>query len=296
MTDPISRMKNFFLTLVAVIAATLNLAAADFGLVAIPVACLRGEPSNSAELVSQAVMGTPLRLLDKDGEWWSVETPDGYHGYMTESSLAEADRDSWLKAPRMVITALPATVMVDERGSVLSPLPAGAIVEVSHGMIRLPDGRLGIVDPAAMMSLEEWGSQTFSPRKVVETARALMGTPYLWGGMSPWAVDCSGLVRVAYWLQGRILPRDASQQASVGDEVPLDALSAGDLLFLDRSGSGRVNHVAICDGHGRVIHAGSGRVRDNALDSGAKDVISGVRLSARRTSGTPALPLLTEPK
>ena len=56
MTDPISRMKNFFLTLVAVIAATLNLAAADFGLVAIPVACLRGEPANSAELVSQAVM------------------------------------------------------------------------------------------------------------------------------------------------------------------------------------------------------------------------------------------------
>ena len=146
------------------------------------------------------------------------------------------------------------------------------------------------------MSLEEWGSQTFSPRKVVETARALMGTPYLWGGMSPWTVDCSGLVRVAYWLQGRILPRDASQQASVGDEVPLDALSAGDLLFLDRSGSGRVNHVAICDGHGRVIHAGSGRVRDNALDSGAKDAISGVRLSARRTSGTPALPLLTELK
>ena len=47
MTDPISKMKNFFLTLVAVIAATLNLAAADFGLVAIPVACLRGEPANS---------------------------------------------------------------------------------------------------------------------------------------------------------------------------------------------------------------------------------------------------------
>ena len=99
---------------------------------------------------------------------------------------------------------------------------------------------------------------------------SFLGAPYLWGGRTPWGVDCSGLVQMIFILMGIYLPRDAAQQAEEGDVVDLlDLSEPGDLVFFDND-EGRIVHVGVVltrndEDDLRVAHA-SGRVRIDRLD------------------------------
>jgi cell wall-associated NlpC family hydrolase len=97
----------------------------------------------------------------------------------------------------------------------------------------------------------------------------MMGSPYLWGGASGKAVDCSGFVKLVYYAQGIILARDASQQARYGEPIDfnnMNNLQPGDLLFFGSSAQ-RISHVGIYLGEGNFIHS-SGRVHISSIDPG----------------------------
>ena len=110
--------------------------------------------------------------------------------------------------------------------------------------------------------------------EIIATAFRLKGSPYLWGGMTPKGVDCSGLVRWSCLMNGILLPRNASQMVFCGDEVALDSLQRGDLVFFGTPATSekpqRVTHVGIYIGNNHIIHS-SHLVRVNSLIPGESD-------------------------
>lgn len=269
--------------------------------VRIPVACIRAGKGHPTEMVSQAIMGTPMRLLEDSGEWQRIQTPDGYIGYMNISSIAtknDIQMEDWRKAPRLVVTSpTEAKVYTDAESSepreTVTELVNGSIVEGTldgngpRVKILLPDGRNGWVDRESMATIETYAQQDFDIDLIMDTAYRLMGTPYLWGGASTKSVDCSGLIKVAYLANGIILMRDASQQIFTGIKIApedTDSLQAGDLLFFSHSPEGRIGHVAMYDKDGRYIHS-SGRVKVNEMRDDDEDFGDRIYRGASRIKG-----------
>lgn len=271
-----------------------------WGQVRIPVACMRVNPGHASEMATQSIMGTPLRILGVvDGDYW-VQTPDGYIGYMPSSSLVEktdGEMERWRGSDRLVVTSHDQTdVYTTPRPTgprdIVTDLVNGSVVEGKMPAkakdkmveITLPDGRHGWVKRDDVTPVNEWASQDFNADVILDMAYSLHGTPYLWGGMSSKALDCSGLAKVSYLANGIILMRDASQQATTGTVMTPDAwrsLEAGDLLFFGNPDTGRVTHVAIYDRDGKYIHS-SGRVKVNSIDPDGDDYLTTPHLSSSR--------------
>lgn len=251
------------------------------GLVNVSVACMRAEPRHSSELVSQAIMGTPVKLMAQTGTgWWRVQSPDGYEAYMIDNALITCDSTRyarWRSVPRVVVTSPYQTVVTGADGcGVVSDVVNGCILEGclnyadSLCQVTLPDGREGMIHAAQVTAIEQWAAQPFDPDVILAMGNALMGTPYLWGGMSSKSMDCSGFVRVCFWANGRMLPRDASPQSHSGREVAAGELAPADLLFFGNSATGCINHVAISCGGSGFLHC-SGRVMNGSIDAASAD-------------------------
>ena len=160
----------------------------------------------------------------------------------------------------------------------------------------LPDGRKGWTPAADLQPFAEWaGKQAITAENIVKTALQFEGTPYLWGGASSKGLDCSGLVRLTFFMNGHLLPRNASQQVNYGREIIMECdhsiapdsdklykemvkrtqhLQPGDLVFFGTPGTlvkkEKITHVGIYIGGGKIIHA-SHKVRINSLIPGEKD-------------------------
>jgi SH3-like domain-containing protein len=248
-----------------------------WGLVALSVANLRGGPGHANELVSQALMGTPLMVLQYADGWYRVQTPDYYIGWMEGSGiqrLSEAELNQWKQSSRYVFNRISGNAFEspDEGSLEVSDLVLGDLFVVEaavNGFLKMqtPDGRTGYVRSSDCLSWSEWTGQKPVAAAVIAVARKMLGMPYLWGGTSTKSVDCSGLTKTAYFSQGIILARDASQQARYGEHPDFSDfhnLQPGDLLFFGRDEQ-HVTHVALYMGDGKYIHS-SGLIRINSLD------------------------------
>ncbi|MGC1389473.1 MAG: C40 family peptidase [Bacteroidales bacterium] len=253
------------------------------GLVTLSVINLRRKPENASELVSQARLGTPVIILKNYNSWIQIQTPDNYISWTEESSVKPMTRteiSEWKKAARVIylenIGWLYETA--SDRAGVVGDLVGGSIMVKTgelNGFVSvvMPDGRTGYVEKKKVTDFNSW-KYTFqcSEENICDRAVTFMGLPYLWGGSSAKAVDCSGFVQSVYFMNGLILQRDASLQALHGSSVDISdgyvRLKKGDLLFFGsgKDGSPKVTHVAIYMGNNEYINASS-RVMINSLDS-----------------------------
>ena len=246
---------------------------AQWALPHISVAHVRTEPRHGAEMSTQVLMGMPLKLVGKtDGDWQEVEMPDGYRGYVISNSLTLIDDrafSSWRKSPRLFVIADDEVKVHEDAGdgaNVVTDVVAGDIMEGEltgeWSRVALPDGRKGWIKSKYVKSIEKVALND-AANEIIRIAKRHIGTPYLWGGLSSKGMDCSGLVKMAFYNTGRILMRDAYQQAKTGAPVLRGALTKGDLVFFGNV-SGRINHVGIYDCDGYFIES-SGRVKRTAL-------------------------------
>lgn len=267
---------TFIISVFLLIVSSFSVSAQQWALPHISVANVRSEPRHGAELSTQALMGHPVRLLSEtDNDWWEVELPDGYKGYIIGNSLTVLDEkalNEWKHSDRVIVTApYEVRLYVDSVGRTsVSDIVPGDILQASGDTsserveVKTPDGRQGWVNRYDAILLDKWASIVPSVDDAIDAGMALIGVPYLWGGLTPKGLDCSGLTKLAFLSQGVVLLRDASQQARTGESVPLDSLIRGDLVFFGNTDTGKVNHVAIYLGDGRILES-SGRVRISSL-------------------------------
>ena len=278
-----------------------------WALVNVSVANVRTEPRHGAELSTQTLLGTPVRLTSKtDNGWYKTVLPDGYTGYVIGNSLvlkSDDDMARWREADRVTVISPTEIKAYTDSATldcelIVSDLVAGNILERSplsttrNVNIIYPDGRSAWVPRSEVSDTGAWGDMPFNDDLILYYAYNCLGTPYLWGGTSSKGMDCSGLTKLAYYANGLIILRDASQQARSGIPVYNDDFESGDLLFFGNKETGRVNHVGIYIHDGRYIES-SGRVRLNDLAS-SPNFLFGRRL--RYNIGCPdVLPVARHP-
>lgn len=247
----------------------------------------------SAEAATQIMMGTPLKVLEKKSGWSRCITPEGYIAWVSSGSLKEMtkpDFDIYTDAKKVIVTTKYATVteqpqenslMVTDAvwGNIMLDLGTTANMQ----KVALADGREGYLPKSHVQPFDKWlESRNPTADNIIATAKQFIGVPYMWGGTSIKAVDCSGFTKTVYFLNGLILARDASQQCYTGDDIDINEyvnnnnytaqalknLKKGDLIFFGSKATAqkkeRITHVGIYIDNGVFIHS-STRVKINSL-------------------------------
>lgn len=258
-----------------------------WAIVTLSVCNIRSTSRHSAEMLTQSIMGTPVKVYHEEDGWYLVQTPDRYFGWVDGAGIApktNAELAEW--------KALKKVLYKQQYGFAYSGPEANSNVETDLVLdnllcvvdeagefykMLLADGREAFVKKDECVDLDIWYNKSVAAEDVLKTAGKFMGVPYLWGGTSAKMVDCSGFVKSAYYNHGVILQRDASQQTLYGELIDTqngyDTLEPGDLVFFGRKATAdqkeRVTHVGLCLGNQEFIHA-SGKVRINSLDGNSE--------------------------
>ncbi len=264
------------------------------GLVNNSVANIRAGRSSRTELVTQALLGTPVRILKEEDGWYMVQTPNGYLGWVNDSEVHPMDRsglDSFRLAHKVIYAKQfgSSYTRPAENSMPVSDLVIGCLMpveesELDYYKITYPDGRKAWVKKNELIEADRVFNKRLTGEGLVKDVLKFNGIPYLWGGSSAKAIDCSGLTSNVYFMNGMLLPRDADQQSFCGKEITTDYeyrdLIPGDLLFFGRRATGElpvsVTHVALYIGDSEFMHAAGyrDRVSINSIDSMRENFIS----------------------
>ncbi len=316
-------MKNLLLfTLTALLCITASGQEKRMAVIEFSTSYLRLKPDYESPLETQELMGTVVEIVDEKGYWREVVTPQPYKAWCTDKGLVEMTPDeleAYRKAPKVMYKGLYGHVYSNPslKSPTVCDLVGGDLLRFVRKRgkwmeVMLPSGKTGFVPAKELdkhtgfMSIaqgtgtaESVDSQT--GEKIIAEAMKLLGSPYLWGGMSAKGVDCSGLVRLSYLMNGILLPRNASQQILCGDRIEMavnqdfwkeaerlketdfrnemerrvENLQCGDLVFFGTPAGKlgkkeKITHVGIYLGDNHIIHS-SHCVRINSLIPGDGD-------------------------
>jgi hypothetical protein len=254
-----------------------------YGVINLSVADIREKPDFTEGMATQAILGTPIRILQKDG-WYRIQTPDGYIGWTQLANFHPMTREemiSWNEASKIIFTDYFGFSYThpDKQSQTIGDIVNSNMLkyegeEGDFYKVSYPDGKQAYILKSQSKPYAEWKSSiVLTGESLVKKAFTLMGIPYVWGGTSVKGMDCSGFTKTVAFMHGVVLMRDASQQVNTG--IPVDIgngygnLQVGDLLFFGKKAENgkkeRIRHVGFYIGNNEFIHA-SGSVRVSSLD------------------------------
>lgn len=229
-----------------------------FGISRFNIISVRSTPSDKAELVTQLLFGETYEILDAsdDAKWFQVKLQHDHYVGWIDAKMHTTVSDEYYE--KYVSTAHPSVKDVFTKiKSTFDEVPvmAGAVLPFYD------DYNIQLADKSMYLSEEP---VPYEPTHIIKAAYLYLQAPYLWGGRTHYGIDCSGLVQQAFKLCGKNLPRDASQQAELGDLVPIADAKGSDLAFFQNK-EGKITHVGILLDNERIIHA-HGFVRISKID------------------------------
>ena len=233
----------------------------DFGIVLLSVIPLRFEPDDRSEMINQLLFGDLLVITEKKKNWWRIRSVfDNYEGWVDNKQVQLISEEEFnsLKQENKHCSLDPVSVVKNKTTGHYLPVVMGSSMPGIKDQLFTLNGTEYLYEGG--MSQEK-----FSREHLIETALLYVDAPYLWGGKTPFGIDCSGLIQMIFKINGHAIERDASQQAKMGETLSLlSETKAGDLVFFDNE-DGEIIHVGMLLTQEKVIHA-SGKVRIDSID------------------------------
>lgn len=226
---------------------------------------LRAEPAHRSEQVSQLLFGERMEVLEETkGSWLKVRCEwDEYEGWVKKGQVSIITYKDYRKPLHSYNAGLTDMAVTDQGQFLLSP--GSSLFQMKKKALHW--GQKAFTFKGRKLNIKD---TLAGPEQVAAFAGMFAGTPYVWGGRCTMGIDCSGFTQVVFKLMNIRIPRDASQQAGVGETVGfLQEARCGDLAFFDNE-EGRINHVGILLNDHTIIHATetSGCVVTDAIDNG----------------------------
>ena len=224
-----------------------------YGICNLSIVPLRIEPSDPSELVTQVLYGEIFKILEKRKSWSKIRLAfDNYEGWIDNKQYLEITKDNYndIKNEDHKLS-LDLIECVQDRNNQLYTIPIGSSLNGLDLLDHKFDGHIT--------------TSKQDKSNLIATAFTYLNAPYVWGGKTPFGIDCSGFTQMVYKLNGYSIFRDASQQATQGQALSfIEESEPGDLAFFDNA-EGTITHVGIIMKDNYIIHA-HGQVRIDRLD------------------------------
>ena len=225
----------------------------QYGICNLSIVPLRDEPADTSELVSQVIYGDFFKVLEQRKQWSKIRLAfDKYEGWVDNKQYVLISEDQY-KSLKSETPKLSTDLVefIEDENKQLFPITIGSSLNGLSLLNHKYEGH----------SIDK----KLEKSNLVQTAFTFLNSPYLWGGKTPFGIDCSGFTQMVYKLNGYNLLRDASQQATQGEALSfIEESEPGDLAFFDNS-EGAIIHVGIIMKDNYIIHA-HGKVRIDRLD------------------------------
>ena len=224
-----------------------------FGVCYLSIFPLRKNGDNKSEMISQLLYGDLYEVIEKKEKWLLIKTVfDNYQGWIEKNQFIEIKSNQLFKElSKNRVYSLNLIHYVETSNKNLIPIMLGSNISISKHIKHSFDG--------------EFSDKIRSRKDIIKTARLYLNAPYLWGGKTPFGIDCSGLTQMVYKINGYNIPRDAKDQVKLGINLGfIEESKEGDLAFFDNE-EGKVTHVGMILKDNHIIHA-SGKVRIDKID------------------------------
>jgi cell wall-associated NlpC family hydrolase len=235
----------------------------QYGICLLSVVPCRKEASNTSEMVTQLLFGEHYTVTETAESWIKIKTAfDNYecwinikqHQKISDSTFKQIESQSLPYSNELI------QVIRDKKTQISFPISIGsALPFLKNNTFKIEDFEFGFDGSSTQSNSKK------SSAEIIQTSYLFLNAPYLWGGKSPFGIDCSGFTQLVYKINGYKLPRDAYQQVELGEPLNfVEEAESGDLAFFDNE-EGKIVHVGILLNNQQIIHA-SGQVRVDNFD------------------------------